>query len=70
MRGSILESADLLAITGYEKPGDAARALRKQGVHVFEGKAGIFTTVELLNAAGGIIGAPAKSDVLDPEEIA
>jgi hypothetical protein len=70
MRGSIIECEDLLAITGYEKPGDAARSLRKQGIRVFDGKAGIWTTLELINAAGGIMPAPAKDDAVSPEEIA
>lgn len=54
---SILTTADLLAITGYDRPGDAARKLRAQGVHIFEGKDRIFTTVDLLNAAGGVLPA-------------
>jgi hypothetical protein len=53
--GSILTTTDLLAITGYDRPGDAARKLRAQGIHVFEGKDGIFTTLELVNAAGGVL---------------
>ena len=58
MIGSIFETADLLAITGYGRPGDAGAALRRQGIHVFEGKGGSpWTTLELINAAGGI--APA-----------
>lgn len=69
MMGSILESADLLAITGYEKPADAARCLRRQGVRVFEGKKGIWTTVELVNAAGGIVPAAANSEVFKPEDL-
>lgn len=68
MRGSILECADLLAITGYERPGDAARCLRRQGVRVFEGKDGIWTTVELVNAAGGIVPASAN-DAYSPDMV-
>lgn len=69
MRGSLVECADLLALTGYEKPGDAARCLRKQGIRVFEGKGGIWTTVELINAAGGIVAGPAKNEPFDPAEV-
>lgn len=55
MLGTILETADLLAITGYTKPGDAARELRRQGIRVFHGRPGvIWTTVGLVEAAGGI----------------
>jgi len=55
MRGSIVEVEDLQAILGYEHWGEVARALRKQGVHVFLGKSGRpWTTVELINQAGGL----------------
>lgn len=54
MLGSLLETSDLLALTGYQKPADAARCLRKQGIKVFEGKDGPWTTLQLVNAAGGL----------------
>ena len=58
--GSILTTADLLAITGYDRPGDARASLRRQGIHVFEGKGGCpWTTLELINAAGGVLPAAA-----------
>lgn len=69
MRGSLVECADLLAITGYEKPGDAARKLRAQGIRVFEGKDGIWTTLELINAAGGIIPSRANDEAYKPEDV-
>lgn len=68
MRGSILETADLLAITGYARAGDAARCLRSQGIHVFEGKDGPWTTVELMNAAGGLRAA-ASNDAYNPDDM-
>ena len=59
MIGNILETKDLLAITGYTKPGDAARCLRNQGIKVFDGKLGPWTTLDLINYAGGLrIGKP------------
>lgn len=54
MIGSILEAADLLRITGYQRIADAVRCLQRQGIHVYFGKNGPWTTVELVNAAGGI----------------
>lgn len=54
MLGSIVETRDLLTLTGYQKPGDAARCLRKQGIKFFEGKDGPWTTLALINAAGGL----------------
>ena len=50
MLGSILTTPDLLAITGYERPGDAARCLRREDIRVFEVKDGPWTTLELINA--------------------
>jgi hypothetical protein len=69
--GSILTTADLLAITGYDRPGDAARKLRAQGIHVFEGKDGIFTTIELVNAAGGVFPAtgPSVPEMYSPDDV-
>jgi len=54
MIGSILTTDDLLKITGYEKPGDMRRKLIEQGIKVFSGKSGPWTTIELINAAGGL----------------
>ena len=54
MLGSLLQTSDLLALTGYQKAGDAARCLRRQGITVFEGKDGPWTTLQLVNAAGGL----------------
>ena len=54
MIGTVLETDDLLRMTGYTRPSDAARCLRQQGVHVFEGRHGIWTTLEALNAAAGV----------------
>jgi len=60
----ILDTAELAKRTGYERPADIARCLRKQGIHVFDGRNGPWTTLELVNYAGGIRG-PAGND---PEE--
>jgi len=70
MRGSIIETADLLAITGYQKPGDAARCLRRQGIKVFDGKDGPWTTLELVNAAGGLSATSANGDFYSAEDAA
>jgi hypothetical protein len=68
--GSILTTADLLAITGYDRPGDAAASLRRQGIHVFEGKAGCpWTTIELVNAAGGVPSAAPEPFHYSPDII-
>lgn len=46
---------DLSHITGYERPGDVERCLRTQGVRYFTGKDGPWTTIDLINAAGGLL---------------
>lgn len=46
--------------TGYNRPSDVERCLRKQGIIVFHGKNGPWTTLMLLNAAGGIGTIPAE----------
>jgi hypothetical protein len=61
----ILEFADLQRLTGYERPADVAKALRQQHVHVFDGRNGPWTTLELLNYAGGMTAANDR----DPEAL-
>lgn len=72
MRGSLVETEDLLAITGCKHAGDAARKLREQGIKVFDGRKGRpWTTIELINAAGGLLQQPAaaNSPPLSPDDI-
>lgn len=65
---AVLSCTDLMAITGYQRPGDVARCLRAQGIHVFHGKAGPWTTLDLVNRAGGL--EPAGSNAPAPEQLA
>ncbi|SDK70709.1 DUF4224 domain-containing protein [Billgrantia gudaonensis] len=51
---AVLSCEDLKAITGYRRAGDVARCLREQGVRVFHGRTGPWTTVDLINQAGGL----------------
>ena len=60
----ILDFGALSKLTGWHRPGDIVRNLRRQGIHVFEGKDGPWTTLELVNAAGGL--KPSNDD--EPEE--
>lgn len=69
MRGSIIETDDICAITGYERPADAARCLRGQGVRVFDGRRWPWTTLELINAAGGVRPGAHNDDTLDPSGV-
>lgn len=71
MRGEILETEDLKAITGHTRPGDIARWLTRQGVKYFRGKSGtIFTTQRLLEAAVGFVpNTPAANDHYKPDDL-
>lgn len=64
---NVINSDELKAITGYQRPADAARCLREQGVVVFNGRRGPWTTIDLINKAGGIETAPGKE--LSPSDI-
>ena len=51
----ILTTEELQKLTGYDRPRDIERCLRDQGVRYFHGKKGPWTTVDLVNAAGGLV---------------
>lgn len=51
----ILTTENLQEITGYDRPRDVERCLRDQGVRFFKGRNGPWTTVDLVNAAGGLV---------------
>jgi hypothetical protein len=51
MVDAVLSTADLLRATGYESVGAMRRCLERQGVRLFDGKDGPWTTNTLINAA-------------------
>lgn len=51
---SVLTFDDLKRITGYIRRADVERTLREQGIRLFRGRNGPWTTVELVNQAGGL----------------
>ncbi len=51
---SVLTFEDLKRITGYGRRADVERTLLEQGIRVFRGRAGPWTTVDLINQAGGL----------------
>ena len=51
---NVLSCEDLRAITGYQRPADIERCLVEQGVKVFRGRLGPWTTLDLINQAGGL----------------
>jgi hypothetical protein len=45
----------LKAITGYDRPGDIERCMKKNGIRFLYGQGGtIFTTIDAINAAMGL----------------
>lgn len=50
----VLTFEDLKRITGYARRADVERTLHEQGIRMFRGRTGPWTTVELINQAGGI----------------
>lgn len=50
----VLEFEDLQRVTGYTRRADVERAMNSQGIKVFQGKKGPWTTIDLVNQAGGL----------------
>lgn len=65
----LISCKELMAITGYRRPADVARCLREQGVHVFEGRNGCWTTLDLINRAGGIEAGETADEPLKADDI-
>ncbi|GHC19194.1 DUF4224 domain-containing protein [Aidingimonas halophila] len=51
---NVLSCDELRAITGYQRAADIERCLVEQGVTVFRGRLGPWTTIDLINQAGGL----------------
>lgn len=61
----VLTCEQLLATTGFERVGDLRRSLDQQGIRYFLGRGGaVWTTVDLINAAGGMVRVAASNDPL------
>ena len=56
----ILIFEDLQRITGYARRSDVERTLIDQGVRLFRGRLGPWTTINLINQAGGLWPATAE----------
>ncbi|WP_341522179.1 DUF4224 domain-containing protein [Pseudomonas sp. G.S.17] len=63
----VLEFEDLQRVTGYSRRSDVERALRSQGIRMFIGRKGPWTTLDLINQAGGL--KPVESDNYDADII-
>ncbi|GLK88336.1 DUF4224 domain-containing protein [Pseudomonas turukhanskensis] len=63
--GRLLSFEDLQRTTGYTRRSDIERSLRSQGIRFFYGRNVIWTTVDLVNYAGGL--RPNTDDKYGPE---
>ena len=64
----IVTFEQLKTATQYTRPADVERCLTEQGIRVFYGKDGPWTTIDIINARGGI---KPNSDVsYDPSLVA
>ncbi|TFH86621.1 hypothetical protein EQG41_11770 [Billgrantia azerbaijanica] len=64
---NVLCCEDLRAITGYQRPADIERCLVEQGVKVFRGRLGPWTTIDLINQAGGLTTQAQNDDSYSPD---
>ena len=62
MTPHLIDTDTLKELTGYERSGDLERYLRDQGIRYFPGRRGPWTTVDLLNAAGGLVQYPGRQE--------
>lgn len=62
---NVLVFADLQRITGYQRRSDVERSLIEQGIRMFRGRTGPWTTLDLVNQAAGFM--PASAERYDPE---
>ena len=67
---TVLPFADLAAAYGYSRAADVRRCLTRDRIRYFEGKDGPWTTLDLVNAAGGLRAGGAANDLepYDPDE--
>ena len=59
---TVLTFQDLQRLTGYTRRSGVEGALRKQGIRWFWGRSGPWTTIEMVNQAGGHSPATEKYD--------
>jgi len=52
--GHVLTFEDLQRITGYQRRSDVERSLINQGIRMFRGRTGPWTTLDLIHHAAGI----------------
>ena len=66
----LIDSEQLQKATGYDRPGDLEKCLRKNGIPFVRGRSGrIFTTAEAVNQALGIKTANPNNQDQDKDEV-
>lgn len=65
----LVSAEELLAITNYEQVGPMKKKLESQGIKLFDGKNGPWTTLDLINAAGGLKGESSNDIEFYPDDI-
>jgi hypothetical protein len=63
----VLTFDDLQLLTGYRRRSDVERVLASQGIRFFRGRIGPWTTIDLINHAGGISGAEHQIGLYSPD---
>ncbi|CAD2266489.1 hypothetical protein B2J73_20855 [Stutzerimonas stutzeri] len=53
LQPGLVSFESLRALTGYERRSDIERSLQSQGIRFFYGRHGVWTTLTLINYAGG-----------------
>ena len=67
MIGNLVEFEDLKGLTGYSRLADVERCLNGQGVRFFRGRDGVWTTMGLIEAAGGLRLIPEANNHYSPD---
>lgn len=63
---AIVNPEQLQKATGYERPCDVEKCLKKNGVRVLYGKNGaVFTTIDAINAALGLVKGAEQEDEIN-----
>lgn len=72
MTEHIVPFPDLQRLSGKRQRAAVERWCAREGIRVFHGRDGVWTTLEALNAALGLVSAPANDpgDTLDPSLVA
>ena len=65
----LVSTEELLAVTNFENVGPMKKKLEKQGIKLFDGKDGPWTTLDLINAAGGIKSESSNDTEFYPDDI-